>query len=250
LKPTGVLLLGGSESIGNFEELFVAVDAGNRIFAKKEGSPRQIMDFGSQRPSEASNDTSEAEIVRDETIANRDVQSAVDKLVLSRFAPPGVVINEALEVLQFRGKTGPYLEAAPGTASFNILKMAREGLLVELRAATRKAKKGSPARAEGVHVRQDGEVRSVNLEVVPIDSDKRGPRNYLVRRLPQGNRSRSRVSDGHRHGRRGDPGGRPAALRGLQVVAAAPLSTGCSGWPGSRRKDSRASSARAASPLS
>src|SRR5207247_10345646 len=57
--------------------------------------------------------------------AATDPLKEADRIVLSQYAPAGVVINDALDVVQFRGQTGPYLEASPGAASFHILKMAR-----------------------------------------------------------------------------------------------------------------------------
>ena len=35
-----------------------------------------------------------------------------DRLLLARFAPACVLVNQALTILQFRGQTGPYLEPA------------------------------------------------------------------------------------------------------------------------------------------
>jgi len=58
-----------------------------------------------------------------------------------RFSPAGVVINAEMEILQFRGSTGAYLEPPVGKATLNLLKMAREGLMLPLRAAIQKAKK-------------------------------------------------------------------------------------------------------------
>ena len=76
-----------------------------------------------------------------------DIQREADRLVLSKYGPPGVVVNNEMEILQFRGQTGAYLEPAPGVASLNLLKMAREGLLSGLRAAVDEARRSNaPAR--------------------------------------------------------------------------------------------------------
>jgi two-component system CheB/CheR fusion protein len=56
------------------------------------------------------------------------IEKEADRLILGRYAPAGVVVNAEMEIVQFRGKTGAYLEATPGTASFDLFKMAREGL--------------------------------------------------------------------------------------------------------------------------
>ena len=56
-----------------------------------------------------------------------------------------MLVNAELQVLQFRGATGPYLEPPTGKASFDVLKMAREGLMLPLRTAINKAKKDEQA---------------------------------------------------------------------------------------------------------
>src|SRR5262249_27492663 len=182
LKPTGYLMLGSAETIGSFADLFVPVDKHQRIFAKRPGSPRPLLDFGKPRSADAEQAAeAAAERTPDETLAGLDPTRAADRLILNRYGPPGVVVNEEMEVVQFRGRVSSYLEPAPGSASFNLLKMAREGLLVELRSAIQRAKKkGTRVRAEDVRVRQDGSSRKVNLEVVPIRADKRGGRHFLI----------------------------------------------------------------------
>ena len=66
-------------------------------------------------------------------VLEQDPRREADRLVLAQYGPPGVIINDAMEILHFRGHTGPYLEPLPGVASLHLLKMAREGLLHGLR---------------------------------------------------------------------------------------------------------------------
>src|SRR2546425_6580426 len=109
-----------------------------------------------------------------------DLLQEVDRILLSKYAPAGVLVNEATEILQFRGHTSPYLEPAPGQASLNLLKMAREGLLMELRVAIDKARKqNAPVRRERLSIKQDGGLAQVTLEVIPVSGPAR-ERNYLV----------------------------------------------------------------------
>ena len=110
------------------------------------------------------------------------IEKEADRLILGRYAPAGVVVNAEMEIVQFRGKTGPYLEATPGAASLNLLKMAREGLASALRQAVHQAGIGGRSvRSQGLRVKANGEAREVSLEVIPI-----GPpaglkgRHYLV----------------------------------------------------------------------
>jgi len=177
LKPGGFLLLGASEAIEAFGDLFVAVDRRQRIFSKRPGSVRQRMDLAPRRQA-AVGGRSPGPGKLD--LSAVDLQREADRVVLDRYAPAGVLVNESLQILQFRGRTSPYLEAAPGTASFNVLKMAREGLLVDLRSAILQAKKTDiRVRKEDLHVRHDGTFRRVNLEVLPI-KEPSGGRYFLV----------------------------------------------------------------------
>ena len=89
-------------------------------------------------------------------------------LLLARFAPPGVLVT-ATAYPAVRGHTGPFLELAPGDASLNLLKMAREGLLFGLRAALNEARRsGTAVRREGMRVRVDGVSLNASLEVLPL----------------------------------------------------------------------------------
>ncbi len=98
-----------------------------------------------------------------------NAQREADRIAVSQFAPPGVLINDELQVLQFRGPTGAYLEPPAGKASFDVLKMAREGLMLPLRAAINKAKQGNKTvRAENVRVTRDGVTRTVHVAVIPL----------------------------------------------------------------------------------
>jgi len=176
LRAQGYLLLGNAESIAGYGDLFAPVDRENRIFIKRPGSLRQALDFG---PRLRDPESSAPQTALDRT-SPLDLQREADRLVLGRYAPPSVLINDRCEILQFRGRTSPYLEPASGAASYNVLKMAREGLLVELRSAIGKARRsGHAVRREGLHVRQDGHFRDVSLEVVPVPHGG-GVHHFLV----------------------------------------------------------------------
>jgi PAS domain S-box-containing protein len=84
-----------------------------------------------------------------------------------------VLINDELQILQFRGPTSAYLKPPTGKATFDVLKMAREGLMPPLRRSINKAKKENrTAREENLQVNQNGSTRTVNLEVIPLKNLK------------------------------------------------------------------------------
>ena len=166
LLPGRFLVLGSSETVGEMTDLFGSTDRKNRIYVRKESLARPPLDFGPPGYGQ------DASLSRRRAIALtpslEGIEKEADGIVLSRYAPPGVVVNEQLDIVQFRGNTSPFLAPAPGTASLNLSKMAREGLLPDLRMAIRQARtKNGPARKDGVFV-SNGIRREIVLQVVPI----------------------------------------------------------------------------------
>ena len=183
LKPSGFLVLGSSESVAAFPELFSTVDKKHRIYAKKTVASRLHYDFAqSYYPPQiklraSANSSNSQSVDKDEL----DVQAEADRVVLREHAPVGVVINSEMEVVQFRGQTMPYLAPPPGKPSLNVLKLARNGLVIELRSLIAAAtKNGGTARKEGVPFEENGHKRLLNLSVVAL-ADKqpteKGERN-------------------------------------------------------------------------
>lgn len=178
LKPERYLMLGGSESLGTFAEYFAPLDKKNRIFQKRKVASRLStyfngVEYGIRRI-EMNQAAREPDIVG-------TVEKAADRVLFNRFVPASIVINEELEIVHFRGKTGPYLEPASGHPTFNLVKMAREGLLVDLRAAVTRAQKDRTlVRKEGVIIQSNGGTREVNLEITPIRGEGSAERFYLI----------------------------------------------------------------------
>src|SRR2546425_6532008 len=181
LTTPGFLMLGVSETIGPLSDLFTVVDKKYKVYAKRPTSRRFDLGLGSLDRRTAKTGTGRAARSTGEAAGGRsDLLQEVDRILLSKYAPAGVLVNEATEILQFRGHTSPYLEPAPGQASLNLLKMAREGLLMELRVAIDKARKqNAPVRRERLSIKQDGRMAQVTLQVIPMSGPAR-ERNYLV----------------------------------------------------------------------
>jgi two-component system CheB/CheR fusion protein len=189
LRPEGFLFLGASESIGNFTDLFEPVDKKQKIYSKKSaqtpsfqlparrerGERHAIEQPRRVAMSRSASGQGEVEGFRRELNSQREA----DRVTINRYSPPGVLVNGELQILQFRGPTGFYLEPPTGKASFDVLKMARQGLMLPLRAVINKAKKeNKAARRENVHIGQNGATRIVNIEVVPLKNLRE--RHFLI----------------------------------------------------------------------
>jgi two-component system CheB/CheR fusion protein len=186
LKPNRFLVLGKAESIIGFSDLFEPVERRNRVFRRRTTPARVRFELspGVPRDHKEAPPPTPGDLRR---VSN--VQREADRLLLARYVPVGVLINEAMEILQVRGHTGAFLEAAPGHVSVNLLRMAREGLPQVLRAAVREAiKSRRRVRRERIPYRLDGKRRLANLEVTPVaEADGSGGDNfYLVMFEPAG----------------------------------------------------------------
>ena len=182
LKADGYLLLGASETIGGFADLFGLIDKKAKFYAKKTTHVRPTITFGHAPTLAPHGDLVLATTpVADVGPTLVEVQKQGDRIVLTHHSPAGVIVNKQMEVLQFRGRTGPYLEHAHGEATLNLLKMAREGLVVSLRAAlARASNQNARVREDGIHVKQNGGMVEVNVEVVPFQVPPSRERFFLV----------------------------------------------------------------------
>ena len=153
LNPEGFLFLGASESIGSFTNLFEPVDKKHKIYSRK-AAPTSILHLPlkGERREQASRGQSRQvgpllptgkgpgeapQGFRGELNAQREA----DRVTVNRSAPPGVLIDAGLQILQFRGSASAYLQPPPtGKASFDVLKMARGRSDA---AAARRNRKGS-----------------------------------------------------------------------------------------------------------
>src|SRR2546429_4824061 len=176
LKPTGFLVLGEFETIGEFDNIFSVANKRLKIYSKKPVVPRTPLDFSMKYGIELGHvDRSEARPIEG-LVPEQAIFKEADRILLTKYSPATVIVNSDLEIIQFRGRTGLFLEPAPGKASLNVLKMAREGLMTNLRAALDRAKtSGDIARKKEIAIKSDGKYVDVNLEVIPLKTSTNLP---------------------------------------------------------------------------
>jgi len=181
LNPTGFLMLGNSEGLlGSSSELFEMTDKKQKIYRKRSVSTPLPFGFSVDRPGHGPGGAQSMPKPPEALKIPMEVQREADRLLLARYVPPAVLINEHLEILQTRGHTASFLELPSGKASLNLLKMARPGLLFELQGAIDEARKQG-FEAVRQHVRADDEQTStVSIRVVPFKVPSQAQHSFLI----------------------------------------------------------------------
>jgi two-component system, chemotaxis family, CheB/CheR fusion protein len=167
LRPGGFLMLGSSETIGTQTELFSIFDKSHRIYVRKQVG--NALPAIAHAPAPARPRDERLGVGAGRVRVATSLSHEASQLLLSRYAPAGVIVDSDLRVVHFRGQTGPYLEPAPGEATLHLLNMMRGGLLSGTRSALLEAKKsGEPAHRSALPVDGDGTTRSVDVVVLPL----------------------------------------------------------------------------------
>jgi two-component system CheB/CheR fusion protein len=172
LNPDGFLYLGTSETVGNFENLFTTIDRQSKLFQRKEDF------YGGQRtaqglvlpPLTKGNVKFHRAAGKTAFPVNPSLQALTEQAILQQVAASGALVNSRGDILYLHGRTGMYLEPAPGeTGINNILKMAREGLRHELVTALHKVVlTKETVRRPGLSVKTNSHCTTVNLSIGPI----------------------------------------------------------------------------------
>ncbi len=175
LKPGGWLWLGNSESVGEARPLFDAIDPRHKIFIRRAGgrlAPLRVQpalaDFHRQS-------------TRSHTPYSVELPQEAQRVLVAKYAPPGVVISSTLEIVHFHGDTSPYLAPSAGAASLNLMKMLHGDLCAAVHEAIQRAEKEcAPVRTEDLRVTSDNRVGAIALEVIPLSPGAGRERGFAV----------------------------------------------------------------------
>jgi two-component system CheB/CheR fusion protein len=177
LKPDGWLFLGTSEGIGEFDMLFSVLDRKAKLYQRREDlHGHQRAALGRFLPPLTA---IEASLPRSTSIptdaGQKSLREVTEHALLSQVIAAGALVNAHGDILYLHGRTGMFLEPAPGEVGINnILKMAREGLRRELTTTLHKAAgTKDTVTCPGLRVKTNGHFTTVNLTIRPVTA---GPR--------------------------------------------------------------------------
>ncbi len=180
LKPKGFLVLGISETVGTATDLFQFIDVRQKAYARRSASPSTSLDI--VPPVERDEIRVEpAHDKQSERFIHVEAHRKIDEVLLSRYCPPAVVVDANLQILQFRGRTTPYLEHASGDANLSLLKMSRGGLGMEVRKLVQRSRlKDALVRSQTFQIGQSETLRQVRLSVTPVKVTGMAEPQFLV----------------------------------------------------------------------
>jgi two-component system, chemotaxis family, CheB/CheR fusion protein len=166
LNPGGILWLGRSETIGGFGNFFTMDDRANKFYSKKTIATPFRLQFspGRQFP--------EAPVLRNVARPGatlQDVQAEADRVAIHQYAPPGVVINDAADIMHVRGRPAPYIELTQGQANLNLFKLAHPEIVSDLRYLVNLARKESKTVSrDNLSLKKNGSRRVFGIRVLPL----------------------------------------------------------------------------------
>ena len=172
LNPNGILFLGTSEGVGEFGDLFAVVDRKAKIYQRKEDSHgvRRMAMSRFLPPMTAVEAALPRRVHKAVFPVKLPLRDLTEQTLLREFSPAGVLVNHHGDILYQHGRTGMFLELAPGeTGVSNILAMAREGLRPGLSAALHRAVASrETVKSAGLKVRTNGHFSQVNVSIHPV----------------------------------------------------------------------------------
>ena len=183
LESGGYILMGMSEGLRDYGDVFTAVDRKFKIYMKTGNNlpyhyepPKNYTLAQHVFPGHTRLGDGESSIWPE-----LELQRAADRIVLARFGPAGLIIDDRMNVLQSRGQTSTFLDLAPGAVSWNLMRVLRDGVANEVRAAVQRAIHDNvPASEVASIVDEHSGEQQIQIDVLPISSASSRPRCFLV----------------------------------------------------------------------
>lgn len=180
LSTGGILALGISESIGSLSDLFSLMDKKAKLYGKKTVDTTILSDLSLFKSTDFETDTYGVGMVNDAETDHLAIERKANDAILNRYGAVGILVNNELEILQFRGRTRKYLEHMPGKASLTMMKMLHRDLIFTVGAAINQVRiMNMPIKKENIPMNDEEGSCLVNIDIIPIQ-DKQNQERYFV----------------------------------------------------------------------
>ncbi len=185
LRPGGTLFLGTSESVTGHERLFREIPEGHHIYQRRETAVRLPLSLPARRSHDLGfGRGADAEPLRPWPVRSslrRGSAVELERILLDEYTPPCVIVDADGTIVYFHGRTGAFLEPAPGLPSDDLIGMVRPGLRHQLRGALADAARTKETVAREIVAVDPGESwHHVDLTVRPMEGGAGDDEHYLV----------------------------------------------------------------------
>jgi two-component system CheB/CheR fusion protein len=170
LNVKGIMFMGPAETIGGFNELFIATDPKWKIFERRAGEAtgHKMIDFPFHVARQPLNMVQFTE--SEQPVSKHAAADTFNKILLENYTPPSVLINDKGNILYTNGNTGNYLQLPRGEAVMNIDKMAREELRYVIGNIIHQARaQKKPVSIHDIKVHEGADTRLVSLHANLLD---------------------------------------------------------------------------------
>ena len=183
LNPGGFLFMGTSESINGSTDLFVAADKEHPTFQSRAVETRKVLPIPDLAPPARTTEKKHWRV--EDTPKSRAVErlsyADIHQRLLEQYAPPSVVVNEDYDILHLSERAGQYMQMTGGQPSYNLLKIVRPELKLELRTALHQAvQRRTNVEARNLSLRVGDETQTLNLFVRPVLREDEAMRGFIL----------------------------------------------------------------------
>jgi two-component system, chemotaxis family, CheB/CheR fusion protein len=166
LNEKGLLLLGKSETASVTPEYFKPISNSDRIYSPKPVLSR-FMHVATERGEQMLVDQNRTP--KNIESAAIDFRKSAEAIMLSK-SPACVIVNSQMDIVHIHGEIHPFLRPSPGKPSFNIFKMAREGISFELRNLLHKVKSKESGVRNEIKVVDTSKQSVISIEVTSLNN--------------------------------------------------------------------------------
>lgn len=170
LRQDGILFLGPSESVGEYQSQFKALDSHWRIFQKTGDSRINLPEYHAPALKQKIFTGAVPRFQKPVVRAHREVvsNSAVETL-MKRFVPPSLLINEEQELVHSFGDAHRYLQQPEGASTLDIVQMLHINLRAAMSAALHKCiNQRVRVVYQDVRLHEGDTIRTIRLSAEPV----------------------------------------------------------------------------------
>ncbi|MEJ2366565.1 MAG: chemotaxis protein CheB [Deltaproteobacteria bacterium] len=185
LREGGILFLGSSEGVGEYTQLFELIDQKHRIYRNKKTEDQhalleQLIGRAGPELGEPARGA-RGQPARDARQSELNIRRLVEQSIIRKYAPPSVLVDGKFQILYFHGDTSKYLKPPRGEPSFDLLRMATEGLHYTLDKALLEVKRGKkPLTLENLKIRDNLAFLTVDIVLTPLFETRGGSDLILI----------------------------------------------------------------------